>query len=72
MSKKELKALHEWFDGAPATDESISRYIAHLFERGKAPKLITLVITAIRSASRFTDMPSPVGPITQRVLAGVR
>ncbi len=72
MYKKELKEFHEWLDGLPVTDESISRYITHLFERGKVPRLITPVITAIRSASKFTDIPSLVGPITQRILTEVR
>ena len=70
--QRDLKKLNDWLNGRKLTDETLSEYIAHLHAAGKSPVTCIGVTSAVNAAAKLTGKPSPVGPITQRTMAGVR
>ena len=69
-----LRRFDAWLaeQGRTADDASVADYLAHLHREGRAPGTIGLVPAALKWLARHSDRPSPVGPITARVLAGIR
>ena len=58
--------------GRPVTDQVVAGYLAGLFSDGKAPATCGQVVAAIRFRAKLNGQPSPTGPATDRVLAGIR
>lgn len=56
----------------PLTDVSLADYIAGLHLAGKSPATCSQAVAAVKFRSRLQGEPSPVGPATDRVLAGIR
>ena len=67
-----LKKFDDWLCGGPVTDQTISEYLGQLYEAGKAPQTCSQVVAAIKFAAKLRGMASPIGPLTGRVLAGIR
>ena len=67
-----LRRLAEHLGGAKLSDATLAAYLGVLFERGRAPATAAMAVAAVRFQARFTDTASPVGPATDRVLAGFR
>ena len=69
-----LQRLQDYLDkhDARLADGWLASYLASLFHRGRAPSTASLVVAAVRFHARTTGAPSPVGPATDRVLAGFR
>ena len=68
-------ALNKFGDhlaGAPVTDEAIADYLADLHEAGKSPQTCNQVVAAIKFAAKLHGMTPPLGPVTNRVLSGIR
>ena len=58
--------------GYPETDAGVAAYLGDLYEEGRTVSGATGVISALRFRAKLNGRPSPVGPATQRVLAGFR
>ena len=59
--------------GRPVTDETVAQYLAGLFaDEEKSPATCAQVVAAIRFRAKLNGEPSPTGPATDRVLAGIR
>ena len=54
------------------TDSCISSYLVHLYEVGKSPATCGQVVAALRFYGKLHGLDNPVGPETDRVLAGIR
>lgn len=69
-----LQRLQDYLDthDATLTDGWLASYLASLFRRGRSPASASMVVAAVRFQARITGAPSPVGPATDRVLAGFR
>ena len=69
-----LQRLQHYLDkhDASLTDGWLASYLASLFHRGRSPSSASMVVAAVRFQARATGKPSPVGPATDRVLAGFR
>ena len=67
-----LKKFHDHLAGAPVTDEAIADYLAGLHEAGKSPQTCAQVVAAIKFAAKLHGMTPPLGPVTNRVLTGIR
>ena len=68
-------ALNKFGDhlaGAPVTDEAIADYLAALHEAGKSPQTCNQVVAAIKFAAKLHGKTPPLGPVTNRVLTGIR
>ena len=67
-----MRRLGEHLHGAELTDATLADYLARLFELGRSPASAAMVVAAVRFQCRATGTESPVGPATDRVLAGFR
>ena len=67
-----LVALDKHLDGAPLNDSSMADYLSRLFQEGKSASTAGLVFAAARFRARAKGDILPVGPVTERVLAGIR
>ena len=69
-----LQRLQAYLDkhDASLTDGWLAGYLVALFHRGHSPASASMVVSAVRFQARITGSPSPVGPATDRVLAGFR
>ena len=69
-----LQRLQDYLDShdASLTDGWLASYLASLFHRGRSPASASMVVAAVRFQAKTTGAPSPVGPATDRVLAGFR
>ena len=67
-----LKKFRDWLCGPAVSDQTISEYLAELHEAGKSPQTCNQVVAAIKFVFKLGGKPSPVGPLTGRVLAGIR
>ena len=68
----QLQRLYNYLNGQPVTDETFSEYLTHLHGTGKSPAVAGQLVAAVRFQAKTTDQPSPVGPTSERVLAGLR
>ena len=67
-----LRRLDEWRDGRRLDDAALAAYLASLYEAGRSPAVAGMAAVALRFQMKLTAKPSPVGPATERVLAGFR
>ena len=73
-----LRHFREWIarerlDGASVTDAVIANYLVALHESGKAPATCGQIVAAIRFCAKLHEgIKAPIGPETERVLAGIR
>ena len=69
-----LQRLQDYLDqhDASLTDGWIASYLVALFHRGYSPASAGMVVAAVRFQARVASSPSPVGPATDRILAGFR
>ena len=69
-----LAALDSWLaeTGRQADDAAIADYLAARHDAGAAPATLGLAAAAVKATARLAGRPSPVGPETGRVLAGIR
>ena len=67
-----LAALDAALAGMPLTDTALAEYLSQLEGEGKAPATCALVVAAVRFVAQILDQESPAGPITEKVLAGIR
>lgn len=68
-----LQRLASWLQGRVLDDESLGAYLADCHDAGLSPASISLIVAAVRFEWKFSGgAPSPVGPITGRLLAGIR
>ncbi len=54
------------------TDHSLAHYLDRRFRAGIAPGTLNITINAVRFRARLTGEPCPVGPLTERTIAGIR
>ena len=59
-------------DLAHLTDRQLAEYLGALHEGGTSPASASLACAAVRFLAKTTGQPSPAGPLTGRVLAGIR
>lgn len=69
-----LQRLQDYLDKHDTclTDGWLANYLVSLFDRGHSPASASMVVSAVRFQARITGSPSPVGPATDRILAGFR
>ena len=72
-----LVRYDEWLDnhpvhGAETTDAAIAEYLTQRYEEGKSPATCEQVVAALRFRAKLHGTDSPTGPVTARVLAGIR
>ena len=68
----QLQRLYDYLDGQPLTDDTLAEYLTSLHDVGKSPAVAGQLVAAVRFQSKTTGQPSPVGPVSQAVLAGLR
>jgi len=59
-------------DGRPLDDAALAAYLSNLFEGGRSPAVASQTVAAVKFRCRLQGQASPVGPLTERVLAGYR
>ena len=67
-----LRRLGAWLDGRALDDAALAAYLASLFDAGRSPAAAGLVVAAVRFQGKLVGNPTPVGPSSERVLAGFR
>ena len=71
--KLALKHFDEWLNGRPCSDGLLAEYITNLFNDGKAPGTISIVVSAVKWILKHRNSGHPVElPITSATLAGIR
>ena len=68
----QLQRLYDYLGGKPLTDETLAEYLTSLHDAEKSPAVAGQLVAAVRFQSKTTNQPSPVGPVSQAVLAGLR
>ena len=58
--------------GRPETDAGVAAYLGDIYEEGRSAAVAAMVVAALRFRARLNARPSPVGPASERVLAGFR
>ncbi len=69
-----LYALDRWLAqrGLPLADPALAEYFGQMFHSGLAPATASIAVSAIRCRVRLGGWPTPVGPLTERIIAGFR
>ena len=67
-----LRRLQDWLAGRSLDDATLAEYLAARFEEGHSPAVAGQVVAAVQFYAKLGGQPSPVGPATERVLAGFR
>ena len=67
-----LGKLENSLAGAPLNDAALAEYLSVLEQAGKAPATCALVVAAVKFAAQLAGKDAPVGPISEKVLAGIR
>ena len=71
--KQALKQFQEWLQGRPISDGLLAEYITHLFDEGKAPGTISIVVSAVKWYLKHRNGGTPVElPVTSATLSGIR
>ena len=71
--RQALKHFDEWLNGRPCLDGLLAQYITHLFDQGKAPGTISIVVSAVKWLLKHRNGGTPVDlPITSATLSGIR
>ncbi len=68
----QLQRLYDYLDGQPLTDETLAEYLTSMHDDGKSPAVAGQLVAAVRFQSKTTGQPSPVGSVSNAVLAGLR
>ena len=58
--------------GRPETDAGVAAYLGDIYEAGLSSASAAMAVAALRFRARLNGRPSPVGPASERVLAGFR
>ena len=69
--RQALESFDVYLKGRLFTDGELARYITHLYDTGKSPSTITIVVAAVKWRLKKSDAPSHL-PITDTTLAGIR
>ena len=68
-----LKHFDEWLKEQPCSDGLLAQYITHLFDQGKAPGTISIVVSAVKWLLKHRNNGTSVDlPITSATLSGIR
>ena len=67
-----VAGLDAALEGQDLTDASLSVYIAGLHAAGLSPAVASMAVASVKFRCRLQGLASPVGPATDRVLAGLR
>ena len=67
-----LKRLDTYIGEETLDDSALAGYLATLFAAGRSPAVAGQVVAAVRLRAKLLGETSPVGPATDRVLAGFR
>ena len=68
-----LQKFDEWLQGKQITDGLLAEYITHLFDLGKAPGTISIVVSAVKWLLKHRNNGTSVDlPITSATLSGIR
>ena len=71
--KQTLKHFDSWLNRCPCSDGLLAQYITHLFNEGKAPGTISIVVSAVKWILKHRNNGKPVDlPITSATLSGIR
>ena len=71
--KQALQHFDEWLNRRPCSDGLLAEYITHLFNEGKAPGTISIVVSAVKWLLKHRNGGTPVDlPITSATLSGIR
>ena len=71
--KQALRAFSYWLRGREITDGHLAEYATHLFDQGKAPGTISIVVSAVKWLLKHRNGGTPVElPITSATLSGIR
>ena len=71
--KQALRAFSYWLRGREITDGHLAEYATHLFDIGKAPGTISIVVSAVKWLLKHRNGGKPVEmPITSATLSGIR
>ena len=71
--RQALQHFQDWLQGREIRDGLLAEYITHLFDEGKAPGTISIVVSAVkwmlkhRNGGQIVDL-----PITSATLSGIR
>lgn len=64
--------LRKWLDGQPLSDGALAEYLAELHAAGRSPATASQVVAAVRFVAKVSNRRDLVGPVTRRILAGIR
>ena len=67
-----LQRLSDALEGNPLTDTTLAAYLTSLHDGGKSPAVAGQVVSAVRFPACVMGPEPPIGPATERVLAGLR
>ena len=67
-----LRRLDQALAGETLTDARLADYLAGLHAGGASPAVAAQVVAAVKFRAKLNGAPSPTGPATARVLAGLR
>ena len=71
--KQALRAFSYWLRGREITDGHLAEYATHLFDIGKAPGTISIVVSAVKWLLKHRNKGKSVDlPITSATLSGIR
>ena len=71
--RQALKQFQGWLQGREIRDGLLAQYITHLFDQGKSPGTISIVVAAVKWLLKHRNGGKPVEmPITSATLAGIR
>ena len=64
--------LRKWLDGQPLSDGALAEYLAELHAAGHSPATASQIVAAVRFVAKASNRKDLVGPVTRRILAGIR
>ena len=67
-----LARLDTWLAGRALDDSSLAAYLADIHDAGRSPATAAQVVAAVKFRAKLAGLASPLGPATDRVLAGLR
>ena len=71
--KQALEHFDGWLNGRPCSDGLLAEYATHLFDIGKAPGTISIVVAAVKWLLKHRNNGTSVDlPITSATLSGIR
>ena len=71
VARPQRRNRKSW-SGRSLDDATLAEYLAARFEEGHSPAVAGQVVAAVQFYAKLGGQPSPVGPATERVLAGFR